>query len=400
MTRTMTRTLHTDIAIIGGGIAGLWLINVLAARGYSCVLIERDTLGGGQTLLSQGIIHGGLKYALGGTLSAESEAIAGMPDRWRAHLRGESLPDLSRVPVLSDTQHMWSAGSMASRFTTFFASRMLRGRIQKLRFDDFPTAFRDKRFRGSIYRMDDLVLDSEELVKALAAPVQDRLLQVALTPDMVHWNENGIASIQLDAETRLAPRHCIFAAGAGNQPFLDAAHEHGLCATCDTQLRPLHMLLVKHSFGHRLYAHCIGASNKPRLTITSHSAPDGDVVWYLGGDLAERGVDMNEQELIRAGRQELGELFPWLDFSTAEFSTLRIDRAEPRQQALVKPDNAWARRDRNITVAWPTKLTLAPDLGDRVLALLDDLEPGTVDALPEDVPRARPGLARWQRSQR
>lgn len=395
----MTRTLHTDIVITGGGIAGLWLINVLAARGYSCVLLERDTLGGGQTLLSQGIIHGGLKYALGGSLSSESEAIAGMPDRWRAHLKGAASPDLSTVPVLSDTQHMWSAGSMASRFTTFFASRMLRGRIQKLRFADYPGALRDSRFRGNVYRMDDLVLDAEELVRALAAPVADRLLRVTLEPDMIEWNSEGIASIALDPDTRLVPRHTVLAAGAGNQPILQAAYEHDLCHGCETQLRPLHMLLVKHRFGHRLYAHCIGASNKPRLTVTSHPTPDGEVVWYLGGDLAERGVEMSPQQLIEAGKRELAELFPWLDFSDAAFSTVRVDRAEPRQNALAKPDSAWARRDRNITVAWPTKLTLAPDLGDRVLALLHDLEPGPVDPLPETLPRAEPGLARWQRSQ-
>lgn len=394
----MTRTLHTDIVIIGGGIAGLWLINVLTARGFSCVLLERDSLGGGQTLLSQGIIHGGLKYALGGALSSESEAIAGMPDRWRGHLRGTALPDLSTVPVLSETQHLWSAGSMASRFTTFFASRMLRGRIEKLRFDDYPSALRDRRFRGSVYRMDDLVLDAEQLVRALAAPVADRLLRVALAPEMIEWSPQGIAAITLAGGHRLLPRHTILAAGAGNRPLLDAAHEHGLCTDVAMQLRPLHMLMVRHRLGHRLYAHCIGASNKPRLTVTSHPTADGDTVWYLGGDLAERGVEMTPERLIDAGRRELHELFPWLDFTEAEFSTLRIDRAEPRQASLAKPDNAWARRDRDLTVAWPTKLTLAPDLGDRVLALLDDLAPGAAaDALPAELPRARPGRAHWQR---
>src|SRR5690606_3639182 len=97
-------TVPVDIALFGGGIAGLWLARLLTQRGYSCVLLERDTLGGQQTLLSQGILHGGLKYALGGALSQESEAIAGMPDRWRASLAGEGDLDLRGVKVLSDTQ--------------------------------------------------------------------------------------------------------------------------------------------------------------------------------------------------------------------------------------------------------------------------------------------------------
>ena len=37
---------HTqvDVALIGGGIAGLWLQNLLAASGYSTVLIEKASL--------------------------------------------------------------------------------------------------------------------------------------------------------------------------------------------------------------------------------------------------------------------------------------------------------------------------------------------------------------------
>src|SRR5699024_8594296 len=102
--------LTPDIVIFGGGIAGLWLINRLQARGFQCLLLETDTLGGAQTLASQGIIHGGLKYALGGGLSNESEAIAGMPDRWRGAIAGQDNIDLRGVRVLADTQHLWSAG--------------------------------------------------------------------------------------------------------------------------------------------------------------------------------------------------------------------------------------------------------------------------------------------------
>ena len=86
--------LKPDILIFGGGIAGLWLINHMQQRGYQCLLLETGTLGGAQTLASQGIIHGGLKYALGGTLSSESEAIAGMPGRWRQAIDGQGLTPL------------------------------------------------------------------------------------------------------------------------------------------------------------------------------------------------------------------------------------------------------------------------------------------------------------------
>ncbi len=391
----MSRTVQVDIAIFGGGIAGLWLINVLQQQGYNCVLLESGELGGQQTLLSQGILHGGLKYALGGTLSSESEAIAGMPDRWRQNLAGNGDIDLRDVTVLADTQHLWSAGSMASRFTTFFASKMLRGRIAKLKFDDYPGALKNKAFKGNVYRMDDLVIDTPSLLRALIAPQPDRLLRFNPDNDQISWNSDGIERIRI-GDCDIVPRLTVLAAGAGNAALLQAAHQHQLASAVHSQSRPLHMLMVRHRLGHALYAHCIGASNKPRLTITTHPLEDGACIWYLGGDIAERGVDMDEAELIAAGKKELAQLFPWLDFSDAEFAGVRIDRAEPRQDNLLKPDNAYAVREKNLLVCWPTKLTLAPDLGDRVKALVADLPAQASDALPTELPHATLATPHWQ----
>lgn len=78
--------INVDIVIIGGGIAGLWLLNRLSNSGYNALLFEQDKLGGGQSIASQGMIHGGIKYALGGMLTGSSEAIADMPKIGRAHV--------------------------------------------------------------------------------------------------------------------------------------------------------------------------------------------------------------------------------------------------------------------------------------------------------------------------
>src|SRR5262245_41436193 len=92
---------EVDVAVIGGGVAGLWCAAALGAAGYSCVLVERQALGAGQTIASQGIIHGGVKYALAGAASRASRAIAQMPETWRACLAGEGTMDLRGVRVLS-----------------------------------------------------------------------------------------------------------------------------------------------------------------------------------------------------------------------------------------------------------------------------------------------------------
>jgi len=106
-----------DLVIFGGGIAGLWLLGRLSRAGYSCLLLEADGLGGVQTLASQGIIHGGTKYALTGVLTGSSQAIAAMPGVWRACLAGHGELDLSRVRVLSEHQYLWSTAGLGSRVT-------------------------------------------------------------------------------------------------------------------------------------------------------------------------------------------------------------------------------------------------------------------------------------------
>jgi len=118
----MSQSLSTDILIVGGGIAGLWLNARLRGLGYSTLLVENASLGGGQSLKSQGIIHGGAKYALHGALTGASEAIADMPRRWRDALAGQGELDLSGVRLLSEAHYLWSPGSLAGNLTSFFAS--------------------------------------------------------------------------------------------------------------------------------------------------------------------------------------------------------------------------------------------------------------------------------------
>ena len=54
-----------DIVICGGGGSGLWLLNILKKAGFSVLLVEKNSIGGTQTIASQGMIHGGQRYMLG-----------------------------------------------------------------------------------------------------------------------------------------------------------------------------------------------------------------------------------------------------------------------------------------------------------------------------------------------
>lgn len=358
----------TDVTIVGGGIAGLWLANLLCARGYNVTLFERGGVGGEQTLASQGMIHGGLKYALSGNLTKSSEAIAKMPVRWRECLAGRGEIDLRALAPLSERYYLFAEASTFGQLTSFFASKSLRGRVKKLKPADYPPAFAE--FTGVVYELDDFVLDTSALLRELLEPIADRVLHHDFDPKTCFLGNRAVGTpVRLHiGNTSIVTDRLILCAGTATQSLLDDLK----IPSPTMQLRPLHQVIVRHAYPHPLYAHCLTRIRRaePRLTITSHRDGDG-WLWYLGGQLATRGVDKSTEELSLHARDELEECVPWINWTEARFSTLRVDRAEPKQESGQRPDEAFAQTCGNCIVCWPTKLSLVPDLGDRVVELLD-----------------------------
>ncbi|MFT5578161.1 MAG: glycerol-3-phosphate dehydrogenase [Paraglaciecola psychrophila] len=376
-----TTDITTDIVVIGGGVAGLWLLNRLQRAGYSALLFERDELGGGQSIASQGMIHGGIKYALGGILTGASEAIADMPDHWRRCLDGSGDVDLSGVPVLSENFYIWSTQSIGSRLGSFFASKLSRGRVEAVADNARPAVFDSDQFTGNLYNLVDLVLDVPSVIAKLTSNCADSIFSIDWQHSQFQRAEDGAVShLTINPPTgpalRIAARQFVFTAGEGNQQLLARLDKKQPAM----QRRPLKQVLLKHALDLPLYAHCMGANPSPRLTVSSHRCNDGQWVWYLGGDLATEGVGSTDQVLIAKAKAELATLFTWLDFGDCQWATLTIDRAEPKQRGIVKPDRAFAAAaGDHVIAAWPTKLTLSPHLADEVIALLTtaDIHPGT-----------------------
>jgi glycerol-3-phosphate dehydrogenase len=386
----MPSAISTDVLIVGAGVAGLWLNARLRRQGFSTVVVESASLGGGQTVKSQGIIHGGAKYALHGALSGASEAIADMPRRWREALAGKGELNLSGVRLLSEAHYLWSPGTIAGNLTSFFASKAVRGRVDQVKGADLPPALQDPRFKGKVYRLAELVVDVPSLIDKLAELAGDSLLAAQNIEPL--RDGDALVGLRIDGREIFAQR-IVLSAGAGNGDLLQALHVE----RPTMQRRPLHMVLVKGPTLKPLFAHCLGGGPKPRITVTTHPAADGQHVWYLGGDIAEAdGVAREPAAQIATAREELHKLLPWIDLDQAQWATLRVDRAEPAQSGLVRPDNAFVDVQGRLLVGWPTKLALAPDFADRVLAALsnDGIQP-TAHALPADLPRPPLAIPVW-----
>ena len=349
------RTVTADVAIAGAGVAGLWLANLLLSRGLEVAVCERGEVGGTQTIASQGLIHGGVKYALTGTATRAFEATSDMPRRWRACLEGIGEIDLRGVGVVSECYYLWSPDAPGARLAGFLASRLLRGRVEKLSHSDYPQPFEGQ--AGTMYRLDDFVIDVAGLVQRLAAPLEGRLLPMAVEPDGLVMHQGTVRAFQ-NADIRVEAEHFVFAAGADNGKLAAAAG-----AATRMQRLPLKQVLVRSTNPELIFAHCIsGMRAEPALTVTTLPG-----YHYLGGALASEGANRSDADQIDAAQRELAQALPWIDWSKRTFETVSIDRAEPDGRRL---EGAFVETHENVLIAWPGKLTLAPDLGDRALRAL------------------------------
>lgn len=364
----MTSSYSTDIVIFGGGIAGLWLLNRLRGQGYQAVLLETDKLGSGQTLASQGIIHGGLKYALNGALSNAANVISDMPARWRSALAGEDEIDLRGCRVLSEHYYMWSDSGFRSKLKTFLGSKSLSGRVSAVEPQDYPDFFKAATVLGTLYKLPDFVVDTSSLLEVLVEKQRDWIFRVSPGSYTFERHESGLVNaISFSDRGKkfvLEAQRFIFSAGKGNQQLIDDA---GLRKP-ESQLRPLNMVYVKGKNLPSVFVHCIGDSFSltPKLTVTSHSDAQGETVWYLGGEIAESGVGKDSYAQILSARKLLATLFPWINFDETEFHCFAIDRAEANVRNNYRPEDAYFIEESNVLVAWPTKLTLTPNLADNI----------------------------------
>ncbi|MFT3683999.1 MAG: FAD-binding oxidoreductase [Phycisphaerales bacterium] len=159
---------HADIIILGGGVAGLWTGTMLAKKGYSVLLIEKEALGAGQTIASQGILHGGIKYTLGGKATEAARAVAAMPARWHAAMTNtpDADFDLRALRTLCPAQYLWTTNSFFSRATAKVAATAIRTAVRPVQPAEACEGLRSAE-NVDIHRVDEPVIDPRSLLLAL-----------------------------------------------------------------------------------------------------------------------------------------------------------------------------------------------------------------------------------------
>lgn len=359
--------------IVGGGISGLWLAAELSARNIPYCVLERHHLGQGQTLASQGMIHGGTKYALDGLLSNAATAIAGMPNRWRTALKGEGTVNLSSVQLERDDQLLWSNQSLAANLVGFFASKAMRSRMERIDPQEEP-AFAVG-FEGHLYRLSEPVLNLSTLIQGFEQILDGHLYHCEVT----RLRSEGGRVIGVETNQGQLDGEVILTAGEGTETLL---RESGINQP-NMQIRPLAMSVcalkkpIPPVFGHQL-----GIGSKPKLTISTHTLDDRQYL-YLGGQLAEEGVERTDAAQREATEHAVSEALSWLNPEIDTIKIFRVNRAEPATDQGARPDSAFTHAFPGGFVCWPTKLALAPQLADLLVPQLASTGPSLYPAWPK-----------------
>lgn len=380
---------YFDMIIFGGGIAGLWLANKLKRAGYNLILIEKDELGGGQTLASQGMIHGGQKYTLQGKVTGHANAIADMPARWQASFDGYGEVNLTAVKFLSETQIMWPAGSVLSDVAVLGAAKMVNTKTRKLKRAVQPDVLQEKKkFKGAVYELPEKVLEVRSLITALAEPLKGRILKGEVT-EILPDGQAAVNGIVMQAQL------LIFTAGIGNEAAFDMLRVKEKY----TQRRPLRQVMVR-PVPYALYGHGIVGKPKPRLTVTSHPNGRDGYVWYIGGNIAEQGAAMSEDETLQFAKKELQDVFPDIDWNDKEWATWAGDRAEPFSAEGDLPAGPFVQQRGKVLMCWPSKLTFAPGLADHVFEWMQDKDivPTAKDKPPPELQPVEIAKYPWEKA--
>lgn len=367
--------MRVDAVIFGGGVAGLWTLDRLIRQGCQAVLLEARALGCGQTVGSQGIIHGGMKYSLHGWLSKSAQHIRKMPEIWQQALLGHTAPNLTQTRLRSPACYLWQTESLASIAGMIGARIGLQVSPEPVTDEDRPPIF--AKLPGGLARLPEQVIDPASFVADLAQQYRDRLLLIDPSEAGLKFELNSpgeVARIHLthpDSRQKLTlePVQVLLTAGAGNARLRQAV---GLSSDV-MQRRPLHMVLARGPLP-ELHGHCIDGL-KTRLTVTSTFDDDNRMVWQIGGQIAEDGVRMTPRQVTEHAASELQAVLPYLDLSQVEWSSYAIDRAEAITEGGVRPETIQVLCAGNVTTGWPTKLALAPLLAEEMASRVSPTVP-------------------------
>ncbi|MFA5935760.1 MAG: FAD-dependent oxidoreductase [Patescibacteria group bacterium] len=351
-----------DVLIIGGGIAGLWLLDDLRRKGYSALLVESKALGSGQTIAAQGILHGGVKHLLVGRSASFVDALQSMPSVWRDCLDGVREPDLRDVRLRSGHCVCWRTSSLLSFLGLMGARFVMQSGVRVIAESERPLPLRE--CTGDVYRVNEQVIDPSSLLSVFAKRNQTYLLKSkglrfyyeipaniacvdVFSPDGESWCEVTATTI-------------VLTAGEGNAALRTSC---GLSSQLMRRL-PLPILVMSGDLPD-LNGFCL-EGHRAKVIITTHRISKRFAVWQIASEQLVENGETFESLVTR----ELREAMPGFSWGDVTVDSYEVNRAEGITGSSMRSNDAHVVKEGNVITAWPTKLVLAPRLSERVMELL------------------------------
>ncbi len=356
----MTIEQKVDVLIFGGGISGLWTLNSLAAEGYNAILVENNSLGKGQTIVTQGIIHGGDKYLLPNNFSLASYlGIKGMPKGWQEHFEGKRTPNLSNIEISSRECLYWFPNENHNNRIMKMLMLMVRQYtstwIKEYHKKDFPEVLKEN--AKIVLGVKENVIDTNSLLEELAK--KQNIFYANTIPEFTMDSDGNVEKVVV-GDYEIKPKIVVMTSGEGNEAL---AKKVGIEQNI-MQRRPLRHLFLRGDLP-ELYCH-IADGQTTMMTVTSHDKLSKELVWNIGGDYSKPWLKEKPDSFIEKSVAKLSTYFPQIDFDSCSKGLFDIDRAEGLNNGQ-RPGDPVIYKHKNILVAWPTKLTLAPKLSDGIV---------------------------------
>jgi glycine/D-amino acid oxidase-like deaminating enzyme len=331
-----------DVAVVGGGIAGLLVARGLSRAGYSVLLLEARALGGEQSTHNHGYLHLGYAY-----LDAESS----MVHKLRQAARGWGTLPVEYLPTAS-----WIA--LPRSLATSACENWRRIQLGELREGSPPWSS-----LGHVYfRSPERTIQPASTLKALIEEVVGlgAMIQEASCERLALTESNEVRiTASCEGEARhFQARAAVVAAGAGSTRLLERS---GLVN--DTELRLSFMAVFKGS--QPPFAGVFPGDEARGIFIASREI-DGACVWLIS----------DRQSFSPGGVESEGIAAWWLSNVANTLADLIpaevLDRVEQvgiyaamksglrPTRGTVAEDSCFSTGSGSITVIAPAKLTVAP----------------------------------------
>jgi hypothetical protein len=356
----MPLTISVDVLVVGGGSTGLWLIDELRRTGRNAILVESTSLGSGQTIASQGILHGGMKHSLVARPGTFVKALGSMTRIWGECLAGDREPDLRSVRRRSDSCYFWRTSSLASFVGSIGARFSIRSEVKKIVHASLPEVLRGA--SGDVYLIDEKVVDPHSLVSELFKRNRQHTIRAGIQR-VDFSSRNTVYAVELAGSSLMTvkPELVVLTAGEGNAELRKVC---GLPEKAMLRL-PLQILVLRGDLPD-LNGVCLEGI-QAKAIITTHRLSRNEAVWQFASEriASDAGEDFGRQALI-----EISASLPGFNFPRVSVSVYTATRAECAAEDGGRCSDVAVFKEGNVITAWPTKLVLVPRAVDRIMSYL------------------------------